>query len=260
MLAAMALALRPRIAYCATTLNIMYQNKGEMSMNALAPATAKNALAPTGRTTLKRLPKRGTYDCAAMHRILDEGLVCHVGFAGADGAPVVIPTAYGRDGDTLLLHGSAAGRMLQTVGGGVDVCVTVTLIDGLVLARSAFHHSVNYRSVVIFGRAQVVESVDGKRAALRAITEHIVPGRWSHVREPYEKELKGTLVLALPLDEASVKTRSGPPIDDEEDYALAVWAGELPLRTVPQAPVDDARLVPGIEPPQYVRAYRRPKS
>jgi len=219
-----------------------------------------DSLAPTARTTLKRLPKRGTYDRAAIHRILDEALVCHVGFAGADGAPVVIPTAYGRDGDTLLLHGSAAGRMLQTVGGGVDVCVTVTLIDGLVLARSAFHHSINYRSVVIFGRARVVESVDAKRQALRAITEHIVPGRWPHVREPYEKELKGTLVLALPLDEASVKTRSGPPLDDEEDYALAVWAGELPLRVVPQAPVDDARLVAGVEAPPYVRAYRRPRA
>jgi nitroimidazol reductase NimA-like FMN-containing flavoprotein (pyridoxamine 5'-phosphate oxidase superfamily) len=235
-----------------------------------------DSLAPTARTTLKRLPKRGTYDRAAMYRILDEALVCHVGFASradrvargdrgvradrvADGTPVVIPTAYGRDGDTLLLHGSAAGRMLQTVGGGIDVCVTVTLIDGLVLARSAFHHSINYRSVVIFGRARVVESVDEKRDALRAITEHIVPGRWAHVREPYAQELKGTLVLALPLEEASVKTRSGPPLDDEEDYALAVWAGELPLRTVPQAPVDDARLVAGVEAPLYVRAYRRPQ-
>jgi nitroimidazol reductase NimA-like FMN-containing flavoprotein (pyridoxamine 5'-phosphate oxidase superfamily) len=226
----------------------MYQYKGALSMETLEPTT---------RTTLKRLPKRGSYDRAAMYRILDEALICHVGFVG-NGTPVVIPTAYGRDGDTVLLHGSAAGRMLTTIGGGVDVCVTVTLIDGLVLARSAFHHSVNYRSVVIFGRARVVESVDEKRAALRAITEHIVPGRWPHVREPYEQELKGTLVLALPLAEASVKTRSGPPIDDEEDYALDVWAGELPLRTVPQPPVDDARLVPGIVPPSYVRAYRRP--
>ncbi len=217
-----------------------------------------DALAPTARTTLKRLPKRGTYDRAAMYRILDEALVCHVGFS-SDGAPVVIPTAYGRAGDTLLLHGSAAGRMLQTVGGGIDVCVTVTLIDGLVLARSAFHHSINYRSVVIFGCARVVESVDEKREALRAITEHIVPGRWAHVREPYVQELKGTLVLALALDEASVKTRSGPPLDDEEDYALAVWAGELPLRTVPQALVDDPRLVAGVEAPLYVRAYRRPQ-
>ncbi|MBI3770630.1 MAG: pyridoxamine 5'-phosphate oxidase family protein [Deltaproteobacteria bacterium] len=216
-------------------------------------------LAATARTTLKRLPKRGSYDRAAMYRILDEALVCHVGFAG-EGSPVVIPTAYGRSGDTLLLHGSAAGRMLRTVAGGVDVCVTVTLVDGLVLARSAFHHSINYRSVVIFGRARVVDDAEGKRAALRAITEHIVPGRWADVREPHAQELKATLVLALALEEASVKTRSGPPLDDEEDYTRAVWAGELPLRVLPQAPVADARLVVGVEPPPYVRAYRRPGS
>ncbi len=214
-------------------------------------------LTRTGRTTLKRLPKRGSYDRAGMYRILDEALVCHVGFVG-ETTPVVIPTAYGRDGDTLLLHGSAAGRMLRTVAGGVDVCVTVMLVDGLVLARSAFHHSINYRSVVIFGRARLVEDATAKRDALRAITEHIVPGRWAHVREPSAQELKGTLVLALPLVEASVKTRTGPPIDDEEDYARAVWAGELPLRLVPQTPVADARLGVALEPPSYVRAYRRP--
>jgi nitroimidazol reductase NimA-like FMN-containing flavoprotein (pyridoxamine 5'-phosphate oxidase superfamily) len=243
----------------------MYQYKGEPSMEPVTPESVTR----TARTTLKRLPKRGTYDRAAMYRILDEALICHVGFVGAadpvvgddpvgGGTPVVIPTAYGRSGDTLLLHGSAAGRMLQTIAGGVDVCVTVTLVDGLVLARSAFHHSINYRSVVIFGRARVVDDLEGKRAALRAITEHIVPGRWMHVREPHAQELKATLVLALALDEASVKTRTGPPLDDEEDYARAVWAGELPLRVVPQAPVDDARLVAGLEPPSYVRAYRRP--
>jgi nitroimidazol reductase NimA-like FMN-containing flavoprotein (pyridoxamine 5'-phosphate oxidase superfamily) len=219
----------------------------------------REPLTRTERTTLKRLPKRGSYDRAAMYRILDEALVCHVGFIGAgEGTPVVIPTAYGRSGDTLLLHGSAAGRMLRTVAGGVDVCVTVTLVDGLVLARSAFHHSINYRSVVVFGRARVVEDVEGKRAALRAITEHIVPGRWAHVREPHAQELKGTLVLALALDEVSVKTRSGPPLDDEEDYARPVWAGELPLHVVPQAPVADARLVAGVEPLEHVVAYRRP--
>jgi len=214
-------------------------------------------LAPTERTTLKRLPKRGTYDRAEMHRILDEALICHVGFMSGT-TPVVIPTAYGRDGDTLLLHGSAAGRMLRTVAGGVDVCVTVTLVDGLVLARSAFHHSVNYRSVVVFGRASVVDDLEGKVAALRAITEHIVPARWPDVREPLPRELKGTLVLALPLEEASVKIRTGPPIDDEEDYARPTWAGELPLRIVPQPPVADARVLAGVEVPEYVTSYRRP--
>jgi len=214
-------------------------------------------IATTPRTALKRLPKRGSFERATLYRILDEGLVCHVGFVGAAG-PVVIPTAYGRNGDTLLLHGSAAGRMLQTVGGGVDVCVTVTLVDSLVLARSAFHHSMNYRSAVVFGRARVVDDFETKYEALRAITEHIVPGRWPDVRPPHPKEMKGTLVLALSLEEASAKVRTGPPIDDEEDYALPVWAGELPLRIVPQTPVADARLVPGVGVPSYVRVYRRP--
>lgn len=214
-------------------------------------------IATTPRTTLKRLPKRGSFERATLHRILDEGLVCHVGFVG-EGGPVVIPTAYGRKGDTLFLHGSAAGRMLKTVGGGVDLCVTVTLVDSLVLARSAFHHSMNYRSVVVFGRARVVDEVDEKFAALRAITEHIVPGRWPDVRPPAPQEMKGTLVLALALDEASAKVRTGPPIDDEADYALPVWAGELPLRVVPQTPVADARLVAGVGIPSYVRMYRRP--
>ena len=211
----------------------------------------------TPRTTLKRLPARGSFERATLYRILDEALICHVGFVGTDG-PVVLPTAYGRDGDTILLHGSAAGRMLRTVGGGVDVCVTVTLVDGLVLARSAFHHSVNYRSAVVFGRARVVDEPEAKFAALRAIVEHVVPGRFPEVRPPRPQEMKGTLVLALPLDEASAKVRTGPPIDDEEDYALPVWAGELPLRTVPQTPVADPRLPSGIAIPPYVRIYRRP--
>lgn len=221
----------------------------------MEPRTA--SITPTQRTTLKRLPKRGSYERAAMYRVLDEALICHVGFVG-EGAPVVIPTAYGRDGDTLLLHGSAAGRMLRTVAGGVDVCVTVTLVDGLVLARSAFHHSINYRSVVIFGRARVIDDAEEKLAALLAFTDHIVPGRWDQVRPPNAQELKRTLVLALDLDEASVKTRTGPPVDDEDDYALAVWAGELPLRVVPQALVADPRLVAGVEPLENVTAYRRP--
>ena len=215
-----------------------------------------SSLTPTERTTLKRLPKRGSYDRAAMYRILDEGLVCHVGFV-SDTTPVVIPTAYGRVDDVLYIHGSAASRMLRTLAGGVDLCVTVTLVDGLVLARSAFHHSMNYRSVVVFGRAGVVEDAEAKRAALHAITDHLIPGRWPNVREPYAQELKGTLVLALPLAEASVKIRTGGPLDDEPDYALPVWAGELPLRIVPQTPIADARTAVHEVPP-YVTEYRRP--
>ncbi len=216
-----------------------------------------DSLLQTERTTLKRLPKRGSYDRAELRRILDEGLICHVGFMSGT-TPVVIPTAYGRVEDTLFLHGSAAGRMLRTVGSGIEVCVTVTLVDGLVLARSAFHHSINYRSVVVFGRASVVDDLEGKCGALRAITEHIVPTRWADVREPHSQELKATLVLALPLEEASVKIRTGPPVDDEDDYALPTWAGELPLKVVPQTPIADARVLAGIEPPRYVTAYRRP--
>jgi nitroimidazol reductase NimA-like FMN-containing flavoprotein (pyridoxamine 5'-phosphate oxidase superfamily) len=211
---------------------------------------------PTERTRLKRLPARGSYEREVVNRILDEGLVCHVGFV-ADGSPVVIPTGYGRAGDTLYVHGSAASRMLRTLSGGVRVCVTVTLLDGLVLARSAFHHSMNYRSVVIFGTASAVEDEAEKWEALRAITEHIVPGRWSEVRQPDESELRKTLVLRLPLAEASAKIRTGPPLDDEPDYQLPVWAGEIPLRLTACAPVPDPRLAPESEPPAYARRYDR---
>jgi hypothetical protein len=211
---------------------------------------------PTERNTVRRLPKRGVYDRAAVYQILDEGFVCHVGFV-VDGQPFVIPTGYARAGDKLYIHGSTASRMLRALEGGVEVCVTVTLIDGLVLARSAFHHSMNYRSVVIFGRASVVETPEEKMAALRAFTEHIVPGRWDEVREPNEQELKGTLVLALPLVEVSAKVRSGPPLDDEEDYQLPVWAGVLPLRLTTAAPIADPRLLPGLELPSYVQDYSR---
>ena len=169
--------------------------------------------APTERTTLKRLPKRGEYDRERVYAILDEAFICHVGFV-VDGRPVVIPTGYGRMKDVLYIHGSAASRMLRTLSEGIEVCVTVTLIDGLVLARSAFHHSFNYRSVVVFGKARVVTDAAEKMAALRAFTEHVIPKRWDDVREPNESELKATLVLALPLVEASAKIRTGPPIDD----------------------------------------------
>ena len=192
----------------------------------------------TERNTVRRLPQRATYEREQVYQILDAGFVCHVGFVVA-GQPFVIPTAYGRAADTLYVHGAAASRMLKTLAQGVDVCVTVTHVDGLVLARSAFHHSLNYRSVVVFGRASVVEGRDEKLKALRAFMEHLTPGRWDEVREPNERELNATLVLALPLAEASAKVRTGAPIDDEEDLTLGVWAGVLPLRTVAGEPVRD---------------------
>jgi nitroimidazol reductase NimA-like FMN-containing flavoprotein (pyridoxamine 5'-phosphate oxidase superfamily) len=211
---------------------------------------------PTERTQVKRLPKRGKYDHETVYSILDSGFVCHVGF-NADGQPYVIPTNYGRSGDTLYLHGSAASRMLRTLSEGVPVCVTVTHVDGLVLARSAFHHSVNYRSVVILGTAQLVEDPAEKMEALRIFTEHVMKGRWDDVRQPTEQELKGTTVLSLPLEEVSAKVRTGGPIDDEADYALPVWAGVLPLETVPKAPLPDARLKTGTPVPAYLKNYSR---
>ncbi|HEX8186185.1 MAG TPA: pyridoxamine 5'-phosphate oxidase family protein [Blastocatellia bacterium] len=211
---------------------------------------------PTERTTLKRLPKRAEYDRQAVYDILDEGLVCHVGFA-IDGQPFVIPTGYARAGDCLYIHGSQASRMLRVLSGGIDVCVTVMLLDGLVLARSAFHHSMNYRSVLVFGKASLVEDREEKIEALRALTEHIIPGRWAEVREPTESELKATTVLALPLMEASAKVRTGPPIDDDEDYEIPVWAGVLPLRVDAGEAIADPRLLPGINLPDYVRCYER---
>jgi nitroimidazol reductase NimA-like FMN-containing flavoprotein (pyridoxamine 5'-phosphate oxidase superfamily) len=215
-----------------------------------------DSFAPTERTALKRLPERGSYDREAVYRILDEGFVCHVGFA-VGGQPFVIPTAYGRVGDKLYIHGSAASRTLRVLSGGIPVCVTVTLVDGLVLARSAFHHSMNYRSVVILGVATVVAAAEEKMTALKAFTEHVIPGRWDDVREPNEQELKGTSVLALPLVEVSAKVRTGPPKDDEGDMAIPVWAGELPLRITVDPPVDDPRLSAGISRPAYVTRYSR---
>ena len=211
---------------------------------------------PTERTQVKRLPKRGKYDRETVYAILDAGFVCHVGF-NADGQPYVIPTNYGRAGDTLYLHGSAASRMLRTLSGGVPVCVTVTHVDRLVLARSAFHHSVNYRSVVILGTARLVEDPAEKMAALRIFTEHVLKGRWDDVRQPTEQELKATMVLALPLEEVSAKVRTGGPVDDEADYALPVWAGVLPLETVAQPPQPDARLKSDTPLPAYLKNYSR---
>lgn len=217
-------------------------------------ANGAGSFTRTERTTLRRLPKRGSFEREAVYGILDEGFVCHVGFV-SDGHPVVIPTAYGRVGDTLYLHGARASRMLKTLGAGADVCVNVTLVDGLVLARSVFHHSINYRSVVVFGRARVVESDEEKTSALLAFTEHVVPGRWDEVREPTKQELDATLVLSLTLEEASAKVRTGPPIDDEEDYSLPVWAGVLPLRVRAGEAVADPRLNEGTAQPRWLEEF-----
>jgi hypothetical protein len=181
-----------------------------------------------------------------------------VGFQ-LEGQPFVIPTLYAPSGDRLYLHGSPASRMLRRLCEGIEICVTVTLVDGLVIARSAFHHSLNYRSVVVFGCAREVTDAEEKIAALRALVEQVVPGRWSDVRRPSLKEFHGTTVLALPLDEASAKLRTGGPLDEEDDYALPVWAGVLPLRLVSDAPIPDPRLLPGVPLPDYLRAYARPR-
>jgi nitroimidazol reductase NimA-like FMN-containing flavoprotein (pyridoxamine 5'-phosphate oxidase superfamily) len=202
------------------------------------------------------MPKRASYEQAVVEAILDEALICHVGFV-VDGQPYVIPTIHARVGDQLYVHGSAASRMLRAVQEGIPVCVTVTLLDGLVLARSAFHHSLNYRSVMVLGTAVEVTDQTERLAALKAVVEHVVPQRWVDVRWPSEQELKATLVLKLPLEEVSAKVRTGPPLDDEEDYQLPFWAGEVPLRLVAQMPVPDPRLDPRTVPPAYVRDYCR---
>jgi hypothetical protein len=206
---------------------------------------------PTERTTLKRLPKRAFYERKIIYDILDEGFICHVGFVDTH-HPVVIPTAYGRVGDMLYIHGSAGSRMLRSLAAGIPVCVTVTLVDGLVLARSIFHHSMNYRSVVIFGTAIAVGNKKERLRALRSFSEHVLPGRWADVREPNKAELKQTLVLRIPLREASAKIRIGAPVDEESDYNLRVWAGELPLRIVPGTPILDPRSEFEVPLPSYL--------
>ena len=210
----------------------------------------------TERVRVRRLPKRGRYDSQAINEILDEGFVAHVGFV-VDGQPYVIPTGYARVDNDLYIHGSSASRMLRTLSECVDVCVTVTLVDGLVLARSAFHHSINYRSVVLLGKAELVTDPEEKNTALEALTEHIVPGRWAEVRWPNDLELKATTVLKVPIEEASAKIRTGDPVDDEDDYALNVWAGVLPLAVTPGRPIPDAKLPRGIDPPDHVSNYNR---
>jgi uncharacterized protein len=210
----------------------------------------------TDRTTVKRLAKRGNYDRETIVAILDEALICHVAFV-VDGSPVVIPTIHTRIDDRLYLHGSAASRMLRSLRNGIEACVCVTLLDGLVMARSAFHHSMNYRSVVIFGTATEVTDRDEKLRVLAALVDHVAKGRSRDARAPNEPELKQTLVLALPITEASAKIRTGPPIDDEEDYALPIWAGVLPLKLEPQKPIADERLAQGTRVPDYLTHYRR---
>jgi nitroimidazol reductase NimA-like FMN-containing flavoprotein (pyridoxamine 5'-phosphate oxidase superfamily) len=214
---------------------------------------------PTARTNVRRLPKRGVYDRAEVFKILDEALICHVGFNDETGRPVVIPTGYGRTDDRLFLHGSAASRMLRGLAGGIPVCVTVTLLDAMVLARSAFHHSMNYRSVVIFGEAILLEDPGQKNEALRIISDHLVPGRWDDVRPPTPQELKGTSVLTVDLEEVSAKVRTGGPLDDEEDYSLPVWAGIIPLKMTPGGVIPDPNALTPIDPPRYATEYRRPQ-
>jgi len=209
------------------------------------------------RTRVRREPNRGQYDRAAIDAVLDDGIVAHVGFTGHDGQTYVIPMLYARDGDRVLIHGSAASRLLTTLAGGVEVCVTVTLIDGLVVARSAFNSSLNYRSVVALGRARAVEAPAAKLEALRRLTEFLIPGRWDDCRQPTESELKATLILEMPLDEASAKIRTGPPADEADDYALDYWAGVIPFAKGTLEVIPDPRLKSGIAMPAYVRRWKR---
>jgi nitroimidazol reductase NimA-like FMN-containing flavoprotein (pyridoxamine 5'-phosphate oxidase superfamily) len=211
---------------------------------------------PTPRVRVHRLPDRGLYDPEVIHRILDEALICHVGFV-AEGQPYVIPTIHAREGDTLYVHGSAASRTLRTLTDGVAACVTATIVDGLVLARSAFHHSINYRSVVVLGTAVEVADPADKLTALRALTEHVATGRWNEVRAPTASELRQTTVLRMPLTEASAKVRSGPPKDDQGDLALPIWAGELPIASVALEAQDDPLLPEGIPRPDWLATYQR---
>ncbi len=210
----------------------------------------------TNRTQVTRAPKRGCYDFETVAQILDEGLVCHVGFVVED-QPFVIPTAYGRVNNRLYIHGASASRMIKSLHTGIEVCLTVTLLDGLVLARSAYHHSMNYRSVVIFGTAQAVVDPNEKMAALKAFTEHVMIGRWDAVRSPNAAELAATSVLSLPITEASAKIRTGPPIDDPADYDWPVWAGVLPFTQMPGLPIADPALVAEREVPENIQTYKR---
>jgi nitroimidazol reductase NimA-like FMN-containing flavoprotein (pyridoxamine 5'-phosphate oxidase superfamily) len=227
-----------------------------------AQPTGQAAPAPpaSDRVRLRRKRERGSYDRAVIDAILDEALIAHLGIVDERGQPFVIPTLHARDGDLVYCHGSTASRTLRALAAGAPACLTVSLIDGLVLARSAMHHSANYRSAMLIGQAAIVEGLEQKRVALQAIVEHIVPGRWRDVRPPTDNELTATSILAIPIDEVSAKVRNGPPLDDEEDYALPAWAGVIPLASRACSPEPDPRLRAGIAPPAYVTAYRRPGS
>ena len=222
------------------------------------PPEPTTAPPPSDRVRLRRKRERGSYDREVIDAILDEALIAHLGIVDEQGQPFVIPTLHARSGDVVYCHGSSASRTLRALAAGAPACLTVSLIDGLVLARAAMHHSANYRSAMLLGRARLVEDPEEKRAALRAVVEHIVPGRWDDVRAPSENELSATAVLALPIDEASAKVRSGGPVDDEEDHELAAWAGVIPLASAARAPEPDPRLRADIAPPPYVTDYRRP--
>jgi uncharacterized protein len=210
----------------------------------------------SARSELRRYPNRGSHDPQVIHKILDDGFLAHVGFC-VDGQPFVIPTLYGRNGGTLYLHGSAASRMLKQLDTGIAACVNVAIVDGLVLARSGFHSSINYRSVAAFGTAKKIADSAAKTAALRTISEHVLASRWNEIRPPTETELKATAVLEFSIEEASAKIRTGSPLDDEEDYALPVWAGVLPLRVTAAEPIADSRLANGTAIPEYIRQYRK---
>lgn len=220
-------------------------------------STTGPTLDTTERTQVLRRPHRGHYDLNTIYRILDEGFVCSLGLV-VDEQPFVVPTCYGRDGDRLLLHGSAASRTLRTVTREIPVCVTVTLVDSIVAARSAFNHSINYRSVMILGRAKVIKDPTQKLAALELLTHHLIPGRWDEVRGPTPKELAATSIVELPIDEASAKVRSGPPLDEDDDYDLPVWAGEIPVHTSFGPPRADPRNLSELSPPVHLVDYRRP--
>jgi nitroimidazol reductase NimA-like FMN-containing flavoprotein (pyridoxamine 5'-phosphate oxidase superfamily) len=232
--------------------------KGQSSADAAGFDSGDRAQPLSERVRLRRRRERSDYGRATIDAILDEALIAHLGFADQGGQPFVIPTLHARCGDVVYLHGSAAGRTMRVLAAGAPACLTVSLLDGLVLARSAMHHSANYRSVMLLGQARSVRAPAEKLAAFEAIVEHIVPGRWRDVRPPTDNELKATAVLAMAIDEASAKVRTGPPVDDQEDYALPTWAGVIPLSTRAEPPQPDPRLAAALRPPAYASAYRRP--
>lgn len=210
---------------------------------------------PTERTRVRRVPERGRYDPNVVNEIIDAALIAHVGIVDDSGQPYVIPMIVARDGDRLLLHGSTASRLMRAASSGGNVCVTITHLDGVIAARSVFHSSMNYRSAVVLGRAAPILDPDEKLAALEKLVNHLIPGRWGEARQPNEKELKQTLILAVPLSESSAKIRTGPPADDEADLDLPIWAGEIPLRTVALPPVADPGFKTGSDPPPSIKAF-----